>query len=674
MNNINAHTLNSSSDAATRSTLTYSTLLTLGAEQLKKEGLTPQPIANLCSALRLWMRVHGFNESRMVDEDFGPSFDKLLLRFSDAIATSHRSRTQRDRQEQLLRWTRVVATLKRVDALPVGFLDALRVAVSTIGMPARAVAREAGISTSTFSNWLDGKVLPRGTTVSQVPKLETVLQLPAGTLLNRLPSTRRNRYERSGQRKETTTSFTKVRRAQKRMVGCYAQPYRGRIVGEWQEVLALKTDRNRENGEERNSWRLKPLRYTAHRVQPWMLYNGLSSATAGVQWGYIASYLGWLKLPPTKGAPGIPEEFVGTLAWLADADRVIAYSKWMVGRSEGRFHNGPKVFLEMVATYLRPETGFVWIQASLRHNLIGAGPLAFAHVEQLCSDIAWREQCEKARQRVRVHLRKQVPGDRGKVRHSRSPTERASVVLNDEAPLRRLVEFTHRLESSPPPPAHRRDYFAWIRDVVLVRMMVANPLRVETYAAMTYRPDGSGNLIRTGPESFKLKLPPEAFKNQSGAASGEYEVAIDSSIAPWIHRYLSEARPNLVYANETDRFFLPAARGPRTVKPHLEELGLEEALGFKGEGLSHRLHVLTALYIDGCPGFGGHAFRHCIATDHLRRHPGDYLTVAVLLHDKLETVLQVYGHLKVQDGLNALGRDIAVFSDELRRTRGGDVV
>jgi len=55
---------------------------------------------------------------------------------------------------------------------------------------------------------------------------------------------------------------------------------------------------------------------------------------------------------------------------------------------------------------------------------------------------------------------------------------------------------------------------------------------------------------------------------------------------------------------------------------------------------------LTKRFIPECPGFGTHAFRHLVATDYPRKSPNDFLTVAVLLHDRLETVLAAYAHLR----------------------------
>lgn len=653
----------STNPLALASTLTYQALLAQGAELLAKEGMTRQPIANLCSALRLWMRVHGFAPERLVHHDLGSDFDRLLLQFADAIAPKLSPRTQRDRQEQMVRWQRSATLLQRVDSLPLAFAEALRVSVAASGRPAREVARESGIPVTTFTNWLDGKVMPRGVTVAQIPALEATLGLPRATLLARLPATRRNRYERSGEAKSRASSFTERRRAQKRTTGNYWPAFEGRLAEQWAAVLDLKTDLHREHGTHHNSWRLKEPAAVATRIRPWMLHNGMVCATASVQWGMLAGYIGWMSLPKPSGLE-LAKDCANTLAWLADADRVIAHSRWLATRSGNRIHNGVAVFLQTVCSYLRPTTGFLWLNPQLRHNLRALGPQVCGWAQGIDTDEAWQAHCKEAARKLRSHLRRQLPPGQ-KPRCSRDPVERAAVVLNDEVPLRVLVQFLGRLKASPPPIAHERDYRAWLRDVVLSEMIVRNPLRAETYAAMTYRADGSGNLVRTGPNSYKLKFPPEAFKNQKGAACEEYEADVDPSVAPWINRYLAEARPNMPDAQDTDRFFLPAAKGPRTTKPHLEAAGIEEPVGYQGAGLSSRLKCLTATYIDGCPGFGSHAFRHIVATDHLCRHPGDYSAVALLLHDKLETVLKNYAHLKTRHGLRSLSRDIAALEQEL---------
>ena len=493
-------------------------------------------------------------------------------------------------------------------------------------------------------------------------------EVPQGALTGRVPLARHTRYAR-GARRDTSSSFTRVRQTQIKQQTPYAMAFTPRLAVQWQELIHHKTriDDDDQGGRGDRAWRLKTIERVSTRVTPAMLTDGQVCVTAGVQWGQLCSYLGWLCLPRPVGL-GLTTDSADTLAWLSDAESLRQYVRWMERRSANTFHNGINVFLQTVESHLRPQTGFVW----LRHDLAATvHPCHHARYDSQSSNwqdlSGWRARCEATRLALRKY--RQFRSGTKPIPRSRNPVERVAVVLNDEFPLKRLVEFVNALERSMPPPAHHRDYCAWIRDVVLCRLLLSNPLRIGQYAAMTYRADGNGHLVRVGPGRYRLNFEPSDFKNERGAATHPYSVAVDDSVAPWIDRYLTEARPYLVGADETSRFLLPAARGPRQTPQFLRELRLSQQGGYLGEGLSTRIKRLTSLYIDECPGFGPHAFRHVIATDHLRRNPGDYLTVATLLHDKLETVLKNYSHLTVQDGLRRLSTGIQLAQEQLTAAR-----
>ena len=655
----------SSALAQANAAMTYAQLIEHGSKYLTSEGLGKQQTRNMTSALRLWLRTHGFQPTKVIAEEFGEGFDSAFSRFCDAIAETLGSRTQRDRQEQLLRWRRIAEALRHHDTLPAPFAEALEHCLKHSHRPRRKIAREAGVPLTTLGSWSSGTSMPRGETVHAVGRLEEVLELPQGALAGRLPARRRTRYGRNGEKPDRSCSYSKLRKRQLAMASGYAVKFAGRLAAQWQELLQLKTDANREFARARNTWRLKDIDRVGHRTAPSMMLDGQVCATASVHWGMFASYLGWLTLPAPQGV-GLPKEDIDTLAWLTMSEHVLSYARWVIRRAGQRLNNGVVVFLQDVESYLRPRTGFLWLRPDLRATLPSALAGHGAADHQAYPEAAWRRHCEQARAKIRDFRVRAI--DTMGVRRSRNPEERAAVVLNDEFPLKKLVQFVKALEDSPPPPAHRRDYIAWIRDVVLCKILISNPLRIGQYAAMTYRPDGTGNLRRVGPRRYVLHFEPADFKNEKGAADTPYDVEVDESVVPWIERYLSESRPSLFGAGDTDRFFLPAVAGPRKPRKHLVSLGLEESLGYLGEGLSTRIKLLTATYIDGCPGFGANAFRHIIATDHLKRHPGDYPTVAMLLHDTLETVLKNYAHLKVGDGLRVLSSGIRQATDELKAT------
>ena len=68
--------------------------------------------------------------------------------------------------------------------------------------------------------------------------------------------------------------------------------------------------------------------------------------------------------------------------------------------------------------------------------------------------------------------------------------------------------------------------------------------------------------------------------------------------------------------------------------------------GNRLDNFSRLVSRLTRSYIPGCMGFGPHSFRHIVATDWLKKHPNDFLTVSELLGDTVETVIREYAHLK----------------------------
>jgi hypothetical protein len=655
------------SPATSSGAMTYAQLLHHGCAYLESEGMAKQQVKNLASALRLWVDSHGYSMAKVVAEEFGVAFDASFTRFCDVIAERLAIRTQKDRQEQLLRWRRVADALRHKDTLPAAFSDALLQCLRQSPLTLRQIARESGIGVHSLQYWSSGRGQPRGEAVNQLPKLEAVLELPKATLVSRLPLARRTRYARGVEKNDTTTSFTKVRRAQLARVGHYAMTFTPRLTQQWTDLLRLKTDRMRDEARGRNTWRVKPIERVGIPVTPAMFIDGQVCPTGAVHWANFSSYLGWLKLPAPEGY-GMNAPEADTLAWLADAELVVRYARWRINFSGQKFHNGVNVFLQLVESYLRPKTGFLW----LRHDLLKSVPaldlLSEESVGGLTSDrLRWQHHCEVARRKIRA-FRERAEDSMG-IRLSRDPTERIAVILHDEFPLKRLVAFVETLERSAPPPAHHRDYCAWIRDVLMCRLFISNPLRVSQYAVMTFRADGTGNLLRVGPGQYRIKFDASDFKNEKGAAHMPYDVAVDPFVAPWIDRYLTEARPYLIEADETDRLLLAAAVGPRKTESFLEKHGMQQNKGWSAGGMLHRLKVLTSTYIESCPGFGPHAFRHVIATDHLRRNPGDYLNVATLLHDKLETVLKSYGHLRVADGLRVLSSGIREATSQLSAER-----
>ncbi len=377
---------------------------------------------------------------------------------------------------------------------------------------------------------------------------------------------------------------------------------------------------------------------------------------------------------PAPDGPGIPAEQVDTLSWLLYADQIERYVRWWIRRSGGIVHNGISTFLHNVNSLLRPGTGFIYLSPWLAKSLPKEATLPGGFtIEDVCnSDHAWQQLCIASRDALQK-VRKRFLSTK-KIRRSRTPEERIREILSDVFPLKKLVEFVARLVASEPPMSHVRSYNAWLRDVVLCKLLISNPLRVGQIASMTWQQNNSGNLYRSG-RTWRIRFDPSAFKNEKGAASEPYDVEVDESVWPWIERYLSEARPLLAKQPSSNRLFLQTVLKEKGVRHRqaLEQAGISDPGGFTAHSLSIRIKYLTNVYIPDCVGFGPHAFRHIIATDHLKRNPGDYLTVSILLHDTLQTVLKNYAHLKTADGLRTLSRGLRLAEEEIKMARPASV-
>jgi integrase len=164
---------------------------------------------------------------------------------------------------------------------------------------------------------------------------------------------------------------------------------------------------------------------------------------------------------------------------------------------------------------------------------------------------------------------------------------------------------------------------------------------------MTYRPNGPedpGHLRKIGKEWW-FHIPPDQFKNERGAAAEPYIVRIPQRLWPLLDQYTTEWRPRLRGADTSDRLFLPSSLGLADG----ERVDLTQNAGLQSNWMGQLVTKLTRAYIDKCPGFGPHAFRHIIATDYLKVHPNGHVAAAAILHDTVATVLRDYAHLRVAD-------------------------
>ncbi|BCF95894.1 hypothetical protein PPGU19_004630 [Paraburkholderia sp. PGU19] len=619
-----------------------------------------QRIANIVSALHGWMRSSKRDAGDMIGEELGRGFAQSFRRYEDEIALTLATRTQKDRQEQIQKLKQLYDALSINDLLPPVFGDALSYAIDRSGETLAQIGRLSGILPQVLGQWCHGKGTPQHeTSYARIAGLESALGLPADCLANRLPPRRRARYER--RKSEISESPTKAKRSTKNT--CPMLRPTARLMCQWDELVRFKTDMSREGVTARNSWRLKSVESSGFRIGWAHMCDGAVCATAGIHWAIFAPFLGFITTHSVRGST-VPIEHADTLAWLTSTAHIKSYVQFLRARAGNVTHHGVVTLLNNARSHLRPDTGFLWLHPEFVDDLCAAGNArARIIATQLNRETAWRSYCEEAHREL-LNLEKSVTVS--SVRCTRSPGRRVETILGDVFPLKRLVKLVRDLEADEPPQAHERDYAAWIRDVLFCKMLISNPLRVAQFSIMRFR-GSRPNLYQTTDGTWRIHFDPSDFKNQKGAAFEEYDSAVEPTVSPWIRRYLSEARPKLLGA-ETDYLLLPGVEGPNRGAGYAA-LDIEPAGNWIADSMATRINVVTARYMPEGNGFRPHAFRHIIATDHLKRHPQDYLTVAQLLHDKLATVIKAYAHLKVDDGLRTLHAGVAQATRELDEAR-----
>lgn len=638
----------------------YGDLARHGKKALQEAGRGPQQIANYLSALNGWLKTNSLSRDAVVGEEFGKSFDTVFFRYQDLVRDRVSQRTFKDRAEQILWWQRSWQSLLKQDSLPKSFADALAIAFAQSGLTKAELCRRAGLRADTLSRWLSGEHLPEAASEPVVCEVERALDLKTGTLTRRLPMRRRSRYARGQDRtKPKGTRYGNRLRRNREALKHYALPATERLREQWLQLVRMKTDLARPRATARNTWRVKRLDRTGTRLHWSMLIDGQACVTGSVQYKQIASYLGFLALAKDKGGLGLSAEGLDTLAWMVRADYLKSYLKWLRRRADNVLHNGLFTLLDMVRSHLRPQTGFLWLHPELAETLPGG---QHAPADGVDPDAAWRASCEAAHQNLLEFSR--ALKIEGKPRRSRDPRERIQGMLASSFPLKELLKIVRAVEHDPPPMAHERDYVVWIRDVLLLKILLNHPLRASHFSVMTFR-GHDANLYQSQDGGWRLRFVPNDFKNEKGAANEDYDVSVHDSIGVWINRYLSEARPVLIGADDCDYVFLPSVVGNRGRRGMDATLDSEPTYIWNAENLSKRLHEVTSRYSHDGVGFGAHAIRHLIATDHLKRYPQDYARLAKMLNDNLVTVMREYVHLEASAGTLTIRSSIELAEQEL---------
>ncbi len=593
-----------------------------------KSALVQQIARNHMTALRGFLRSVGKTETSPIGEEMASEHTSAVRRCLAQLDVGERSKS--DRRSLLNAW-RVTFDLmgaapevcvrgrerRRADIpshAPTPFESGLRAALRAAGLAPKQAARLAGVSTSAVGRWTRG-ALPNLRSNTTLDKLESVLQLPTGRLSDLLRETlgksaplQRNDYRERLKARCGDVYLLKV------------SDLSERFLTDWKNLLQHKTairtaSKRRYTG---GRWSVTGDAHSKGAIPTISTLNEKHFASASIFWNHVSAYLGFLQRPVERDGCGEERDATQSLAWLVIPEALDAYLTFQTERSGGLRHKGHLVFCKYVGSLTHPEHGYLLQSPELLEQL----------PEAAVAGRTWTELCGLARRTVAEW--KSACSD-----VSRDPVQPIQFLLDQANPLAPVFEAMRRLRDigNAASKGSLEEAVAR-RDELLLGLLLSNPLRRKNLIELTVRPDNSGTVYQSSANEWRIRLQRATFKN--GKKGTQESRTYDVRVAIWLNELLTDYarhfRPLLAGASGHDNLFLSRCGTPLN-------------------DMTHRVLELTKHLISGSGGFGPHAFRHLVASDWLRRNPGDFLTVAELLNDTLEVVLSSYAHLKQDDAL-----------------------
>lgn len=611
--------------------LTYQNLLDEQFQKIIVTGINEQTAANRATALRNFMRANGISADDVVGDEMRFRHPEAIERLVAMLQDDGRSTRSISNTRAAFRpWRDAVIEYDTAVAIAMEKGTPFREALKSVmvGLPVKRVAKQTGVPPDMLRGWLLGKQ-PRPSSVKFLMRIEGFFGLERMSL-SILAGVKPRGYKVQIGGAPALIQYNGLVTALSQQQYCCKPALDSPLRQQWYEFIKYKTCAvpQQHRRTKRGKWRV-----TACPMAPkteanwWTFLDGKEVTSARMTWTKVSSYLGWLSLAAEQGGKSIPVDSTQTLAWLAVPDHLEEYLDWCKNRIGVR-NQGVTQFLAFVASLVRPRFGYLLQCPELQATL---------PVEYQMRD--WSTLCGQ-----QFELSEQlVSAFHGDIEVSRDSFAPIRKIVELPQPMDAIVDMVRRMRADRPVGAAPSIEAIWARDLVLIKLLTSNPLRMRNIAHLTWRADNTGELYQRLDKSWWIRVPKIKFKNRTGAAGDSvYDCELQPSAWRDIERYVHVFRPKLLRFPSDLLFLARLEKGMLEHRPWA--------------GISPKVYALTGKYIPQCSGFSAHAFRHIVATSILKAPGGTHKTAAKVLNDRVATVEKHYDGLTSNDGASEMGR------------------
>lgn len=610
----------------------YSDLIAF-VDEVPEFRVPAQQARNRLSALSQYLAHHQLDEGSQVGQELAGELDSALVSFMEAKTREGLSAgTLANIRTFVRQWARMWASYVSVKSAP--SFDAISSAISYYVAKGRSEGRNLSLSAAAQNLGLNKHTFYRfakkGTGNTRMKRktleaLEKYLGAPPTSLTRFIACEPAGIHAKAHKTKQTGFGQKLASLLSKHYC---LKKFPPRLLKEIQDFIRFKTAIS-PSLERNKKWRTKPKSQYTGLNWEWEIISldgKTFSATAAIFLADVGRFFG------SKAAHGSdPESF--SLVHLCEPRQLDDYLEFCVERW-GALSSGGTKLLALALQLLDPKGGWIYQQPAFGALL--PNPVS-------TEEVTWREWCNASRAAIKKRLLR-LEKDR-LIKTGRDVQEPIKDILDRQHPLTALFEISDGIKShiikyasnSTVLNDYRRD--AMHRDKLLFDILSVQPLRAKMFRDMTYKTDNTGHLYKRKTGEWAIRFAPEEFKNETGAASDkDYDVPLPPDLYEDLEHYLNKVRRSPTFARDQSDHVFVACQG----KPSSDRR--------RGHWFGVMVRSRSRQFLPECPGFGPHAIRHIVATDYIKNNPGSYMVAADILHDRLETVMKAYAHLKAADG------------------------